>query len=422
MADMMTASMRRMIAHGMRRVRLVLCDADEHPLGALPPFEVDSPWWADVDPVTAGAWESFDIDLLVLRLLRVEEEGVTEGGEVTYLAEVSGSAASPDVLLPIPRWYRSIEEPLRSPWARAGGLRAIIGWADDALGAIGRPRTDDVRQVKSWNLSSVLALPTATGRVWCKSVPSFLADEGAVLALIGATDPSLAPAVLASSAPLRTVLLQDLGDRAMWDAVEPELLEMVEMLVDLQARWAGRAAELLGNGLPDWRARTIPGVTRAFMRRADVRATTSREDPAAVDALVADLPRRLAALAACGIPETLVHGDFHPGNWHAFEDRLVLLDWGDCAVGHPLLDMSAFLERVPDASRQRVRDAWMEAWQRACPQADVGRAADLVGPIVTLRRAMIYRGFLDGIEPSERRYHERDVPAWLRATARLIDR
>ena len=39
-------------------------------------------------------------------------------------------------------------------------------------------------------------------------------------------------------------------------------------------------------------------------------------------------------------------------------------------------------------------------------------------PIATLRMAMIYQRFLDGIEQSERRYHEADVPQQLRDTAR----
>ena len=58
---------------------------------------------------------------------------------------------------------------------------------------------------------------------------------------------------------------------------------------------------------------------------------------------MAGLPDRVAAVAACGVPDTLVHGDFHPGNVAGRPDDYVILDWGDSFVGHPLLDELPFV-------------------------------------------------------------------------------
>jgi hypothetical protein len=79
-----------------------------------------------------------------------------------------------------------------------------------------------------------------------------------------------------------------------------------------------------------------------------------------------------------------------------------------------LLDLTAFLPRVAKDARERVLAAWVAAWRAERPDADPARAAELIRPVAALRQALIYRGFLDGIEPSERRYHELDVPLWLR--------
>jgi Ser/Thr protein kinase RdoA (MazF antagonist) len=130
-------------------------------------------------------------------------------------------------------------------------------------------------------------------------------------------------------------------------------------------------------------------------------------------ALVKALPTRLRQIHECGIPDTLVHGDFHPGNVRGDDARLTLLDWGDSGVGHPMLDQPAFLDRVPVADRDRFGHHWRNEWLRAAPGCDPERASDLLRPVSALRQAVLYQLFLDRIEPTERVYHAADPLAWL---------
>lgn len=116
-----------------------------------------------------------------------------------------------------------------------------------------------------------------------------------------------------------------------------------------------------------------------------------------------------------------MHSDFYPGNLRGGEGTpLTLLDWGDCRVGHPLLDQAAFLDRAPAADVPALRAHWSAAWQRALPHADSERAAELLSPIASARQALIYQRFLDHIEDSEQLYHRADVPDWLRRTAERL--
>jgi phosphotransferase family enzyme len=366
--------------------------------------------------VIAVVRERFGVDVIVLRMLDVSSATVN-GGRVTYLAEVVGEPP-PDLPLAPPPPIDGRPEPLRAAWARPGGVRATIAWADDALTAIDRPRVGPPEQIKSWNLSSVLRIPTAEGAVWCKSVPPFLTDEGTIIGLVGADDPTLVPRVLASDPASRTVLLEDVAGEDDWDAPEERLLAMVTTLVRLQDRWIDRVDDLLDAGLPDWRTSSLAEVVEALVARDDVRAQLTTTERQGLDGLVETLPERFAELDACVIPDTLVHGDFHPGNWRSDGRSLVLLDWGDVGVGHPMLDMSSFEAYVPDDARHRVQRAWIDAWKRARPGADPEQAHAMIEPIAALRRAVIYQRFLDGIETSERRYHASDVPDWLRAALR----
>ena len=42
---------------------------------------------------------------------------------------------------------------------------------------------------------------------------------------------------------------------------------------------------------------------------------------------------------------SLVHGDFHSGNAALVDDRIVIIDWSDAAIGNPLVDL-VDLDRV----------------------------------------------------------------------------
>ena len=384
-----------------REVLVALTDADRAVLGELPPFEVVSPWWADVAPVVLEARTRFGAEIHVLRLVDVVggEPTSARNGRVTYEAQLLGGR---------PRSLRptgvdvGADHPLRAPWARPGGVQAMVEWADCFV-----TRTGPAEQVKSWNLSCLLRLPTTRGAVWCKAVPRFFAHEGAVMRRVADIRPDLVPSVVAFAPGL--TLLDHVDGTDQWEAGPDIAMRMVTALVHLQQALAGTAEDLCAAGLPDWRAPALLNAIGRLCARDDVRATLTPEEAAALDVLVEELPARFAALGECGIESTLVHGDFHPGNWRGGSETLVLLDWGDSGVGHPLLDMPAFLERMPPGSARQVREQWL-----ALHADDAERAGGLIAPVAALRQALIFRTFLDGIEPSERRYHDADVAAWLR--------
>jgi hypothetical protein len=402
-------------------VTLVLSSRAGRVLGTLPAFDVASPWWPDVGPVVAGARERFGADLTVLRVLRTNDRG-PDGGEGVYLAETGDAANAARAGLTEPdddlRRRAEADDPLRQPWARPGGPAADVAWADDELASTGLPRMGPAMQVKSWNLSSVLRLPTRGGPVWCKHVPAFLGHEGAVLKAVGRTDPDLVPEVLAHRRDpdgTSVTLLGHVAGDDQWDAPEPVLTVMARRWVAVQSRWAGDVEELLALGLPDRRSDALAAAVADLVGRPDVRGTLTAGELDRIDALVTALPSRLAELDACGLASTLVHGDLHPGNWIGNGNRLTLVDWGDSVVGHPMLDVLAFLERTPaGAVRDHVRRVFVEAWRDAAPRADPDHAMSLIEPIEAVRGALVYRTFLDGIEATERDYHDADVPAMLR--------
>lgn len=398
-----------------RTVTLVLCTGTTvH--GCLGPVRVERPWWQEVDEVVAAARAVHGVEVVVLRLLRVATDRPGDGGEVCYLAEV---ARRPDV--PLVAWDGAdplVDDPRRAGWARPGGPSAHLRWAGQALSSAGRALTGEPVQVRTWNLSSLWRLPTTGGPVWLKVVSDLLAPEGALLSSIGSTRPGLAPAVIAHDG--RLVLLEEVPGTDQYDAGAARLARPVGALVSLQVELARAPDRLLALGVPDRRAavaveRASDVVERVLPR---VAATPDRVDR--LRGLVSSLPDRLAAVEACGLPDTLVHGDFHPGNVRGGADDLRVLDWADAVVGRPEVDGLRLIGAVAPGVEVAMRQRWCAAWLDAVPDARPDRALDLMGPVAAVLEAAVYQAFLDGIEPDERPYHQLDPRECLVRADRLL--
>lgn len=115
------------------------------------------------------------------------------------------------------------------------------------------------------------------------------------------------------------------------------------------------------------------------------------------------LPRLGAAahrLGECGVPDTLVHGDFLPGNVALAARGPVFLDWCEASVSHPFFSAVRFLEsswwdsrpvrEQPDVVA-RLRAAYLEPWARYGPRATLVEAITLAAALQPLHHALTYR-------------------------------
>lgn len=365
---------------------LALVDPSGVPLGTLAlPGTMPTPYWQEIHEVVDAAKASHGIDVIVLRLLSsVELHG--DGGPVTYVAEYDGPPpAGLDHAAADPAW--TAPHPLRMPWANPGGPAATLAWAQRALGDTVTGRS----QRRTWNLSSIWRLDTDSGRAWVKEVPSWCAYEGAVIRWL---DRPTTPVLLAQDGG--RLLLADIPGTDRYEADTAERVSMLAELLDIQTFARDRVPGLLALGVRD--------------RRADVFIAQARELAAELpelDELAAALPSVFAAVADCGVPDTLVHTDFHPGNVRSDGTSMVIIDWGECVIAQPALDL---LRLVGGPSgTDALRDMWCEHWRRVVPGCRPERTIDLLAPVEALHNALSYRTFTRSIEPAERPYHEADV-------------
>jgi hypothetical protein len=398
-----------------RTVTLVLVDAAGRPLGALPPYEVPMPWWQEATDVVAGALDRYGLDVTVLRLLRTARP-VPHGGAVTYLAQVDAPPAV--ALSPVdldPAETDPAGHPLRAPWAAPGGPAASVAWAAGELARLGLAGAVVAVQQRTWNLSAIWRLdaaPDAANGVrgpvaWLKQVPPFFAHEPAVLRWLGAVAPGTAPQLLAAGARGRSLLAHVPGDD--WYEAEPADRHLIAADAHrIQTCSVAEVDALVAAGVPDRRGERLLRLLRGVAARHG-------NGVPGLAALVDTLPDRLADVAACGVPDALVHGDLHPGNVRVAGERRVLVDWGDSCVGHPGFDILGLAEGVPAGDADALVDAWARRWRAEAPGSDPARAVALLRPVAALRAAAVYADFVANIEPSERPFHAADVPHWLGA-------
>ena len=214
-----------------------------------------------------------------------------------------------------------------------------------------------------WGISATARVPTMDGgAAWFKAVFPMFEAEVAITRFLEAEIPEAVPHVIAADEASAWLLLDEAGTEPVGTAAtDDQLAGAIRRLVQIQVSMAGRVEELRAVGVAD----------RPLWRLADDVAT-AMEDPAEIEgpdlaperlASVVDWVRRQSDwLASIGLPETLVHGDFYVFNVIDRQGELVIIDWSDAAISHPLLEIGPWFGH-PKAPGDpgRCWAAWLDA-------------------------------------------------------------
>ena len=321
-----------------RTVTLIVINEAGEPLGQLPAFDVTVPFWPETAEIVATARDRFGLDVAVLRLLHATGEPPA-GGHVTYLAQLLSPA---DAAALAPTDVDLSPHPLRAPYARPGGPAESLAWATAVLDERGRGPVTAMTQQRTWNLSTLWRLDTATGPV--------LAQAGAPVLRPRARGAGLGvgqrPGHPAAGGQDARMLLAHVDGEDLYGAPAEVRRKIAADAHYLQLAAIDSVEHLLAAGVPDRRSAQLVGYLTGVVD------AYGGDDPA-LRALVDGLPDRLARVAACGLPDTLVHGDLHPGNVIGTEDRRTIIDWGDSFIGQPALDILRLVVGLDPAEAAR---------------------------------------------------------------------
>jgi Ser/Thr protein kinase RdoA (MazF antagonist) len=208
------------------------------------------------------------------------------------------------------------------------------------------------------------------------------------------------------------MLLEHVPGEDCWTAPAGIIADGVRRFVSAQAEIAALSAGRPA-GLRDRRTPVLAEEVHELLDGAAAGELTAEERSAA-HALAARWPE----LEECGLPDTVVHGDFHQGNWRSDGGPPVVVDFADAYYGDPVVDGLRLRDFLPPGERAGAARAWVEAWSARVPGCDPARALAVAEPLAHLAYAVRYQEFLDGIEPDERIYHAGDPAAAVRTALR----
>jgi hypothetical protein len=393
----------------------------------LPEFgNAERRFWQDVDHVNRGLREHFGLGATTLRCIAIDYSRDEELLSRVYAAAPRDPAWSPpagarwagrDELGALPlaverhrpilddwfAWYGGAPPPQRAPWYMPGWFDDSAAWAAGQLRRAGLPPAGPAEQLRSWQRSAIFRIPTPAGPAYFKAVPPIFGHEPALTAALAAAHPGRFAEPVAVDPGRGWLLMRALrgptldqlpGEVEIWEAA-------LAAFAEVQLASAGRLAELRALGVPERPLAALTDGLDRLLAEMAVAAPESpdgltREDRALLRALDPWLRERAAELAAHGLPLTLEHGDFWPGQVVATGDGFGFLDWSDSSLAHPFFSLLLFLEELDDffprapAVRERLRDAYLAPWAAALPGADLARAFELAQPLAALHHARTY--------------------------------
>jgi hypothetical protein len=235
---------------------------------------------------------------------------------------------------------------------------------------------------------AVLRVVTSPACLVFKAVGARGAHEVGLLVDVAASQPTLAPELVAVDRERGWVLMRDHGERMTDVADIAQQVSLVERLLPayaaLQVTTAHRVGAWIAEGVPDRSARRLPPLLDGLL--AGEGATGPLPIPpdelGAMAALRSTFARASDALDDGTLRPAIDHADMHGTNVVVDGGVPRLIDWGDACVAHPFTSLLVPIEwiagrlppaEVPDAVRRLV-DAYREPWGDRARDEDLATA------------------------------------------------
>jgi Phosphotransferase enzyme family len=287
-------------------------------------------------------------------------------------------------------------EPNEGPFARPGWLPELFAWTDQQVDSLSLCLTGAFTQLNASPGFSLMRLETNESAVWFKATGEPNRRELQITACIARLFPGCVPELLGVHAAWNGWLTPDVPGRTLDRHTEfASWFKAAGDLARLQILSAGKEAELLESGCRDLRLPQLSEeIDRWIDRLRGLMAAQEKQVPARLTDreltfLGDSLKQACSRLSEFGLPDTLGHLDFNPGNIVVSPARCVFLDWAEACVANPLVTFEYLREHFrrnctnDQAAIENLIDAYVRPWQPLVSMNHLKEAA-LFSPLVAV--------------------------------------
>jgi hypothetical protein len=321
-------------------------------------YQVAEICWPDTKPPTRMQW---------LSVVSLSSSTLADPGD---LGAIQNSLTTLDQ-------YRRGE--LQGIFGKPGWLRTVSEWVEAQAAAAGLRLTGKFRQLNASPTFSLIRFETDGPAAWFKAVGEPNLREFSISIELARLFPAFSPQVLAIRRDWNAwvsieVAAAHLGASSSLD----DWTTAATTLANLQIASLGNVLHLVQAGCKDMRSSTLLDFVDPFVAlMGDIMRQQTKVSPKPLirDELLAlgdELKWALLELDEIGIPGTLGHLDFNPGNVLVRQERCVFLDWAEACVGHPFITFHYLLAHLRKLLPERA------SWESAITAAYVNSWASLV--------------------------------------------
>jgi len=291
---------------------------------------------------------------------------------------------------------RYVAEPLSGPFARPGWIKELFQWAQEQLDPLGLRVTGSFQQLNSSPTFSLIRLGTNGPAVWFKATGGPNGHELPVTVALARLFPGYVPAVLGVHPSWNGWLSQEAAGSTLDNLTEISAwTRTAKTLAELQIASIGKTTELLESGCRDLALpRLIDQIDPFLARMGPLMATQKKQPPpiltdSELQILGDELKEACSALRDLGLPLTLGHIDFNPGNILVSGETCIFLDWAEGCVTSPLITFEYLREHrrrhhLEDAeAAESIASAYLHPWQSFFSPEDLARGMALT-PLVAV--------------------------------------
>jgi hypothetical protein len=312
--------------------------------------------------------------------------------------------------------------PQEPSWARPGWVARASAWMEAQLRRAGIAIAEPPRLVYQGPLGSVLRAASDGRATFLKCAPPAFPHEATVTHALWRRTPEAVPAVIAVEPNENWLLMHDYEGRLVDAGPERAWPDALVAFGALQRSWIPWTRDIAAAG---GQIRPLDQLASAIPQMLDLAGFGHRLDDITREAWLAATPGLVEAcgeLIDIGVPDTLIHGDLHPGNVVVTPTGHITVDWSDAAVGNPFVDLATFVVRTKDRDlRRRLAAAYVQSWDGVTRDALPDNVADLAMVVGSVYQVATYLALLPAMDPPDRALFEGADLSWAKRALEALE-